>query len=87
MNFVRSKCDERAMQSLMQEDAFSLRVRNETFAAAIRTNHVDLNSTVAPDAIPPSFARAYFRNQLARSRAFECEHHKLVQTRLGKRES
>jgi len=29
MNFVRSKCDERAMQSLMQEDAFSLRVRNE----------------------------------------------------------
>jgi hypothetical protein len=32
---VRSKCDERAMQSLMQEDAFSLRVRNEPFATAM----------------------------------------------------
>jgi hypothetical protein len=35
MNFVRSKRDARAMQSLMQEDAFSLRVGNELLAAAM----------------------------------------------------
>jgi hypothetical protein len=35
MNFVRSRCDGRAVKSLMQEDAFSLRVRNELLAAAI----------------------------------------------------
>jgi len=35
MKFVRSKCDERAMQSLMQEDACLLLVRNELLAAAM----------------------------------------------------
>src|ERR1700761_6099344 len=56
MNFVRSKRDEHAMQSLMREEAFSLRVRNELLALA-RTD-VDLNSTVAPDAMSRSFGVA-----------------------------
>jgi hypothetical protein len=58
MNFVRSRCDGRAMQSLMQEDAFSLRVRNELLAAAMWRADVDLNSTVAPDAMSRSFGAA-----------------------------
>jgi hypothetical protein len=29
MNFTRFKCDERAMQSRMRNDAFALQVRNE----------------------------------------------------------
>jgi hypothetical protein len=32
MKIVRSECDERAMQSLMRQGAFSLRVRNECLA-------------------------------------------------------
>jgi hypothetical protein len=43
MNFVRSKRDARAMQSLMQEGVFLLRARNELRA------DVDLNSIVARD--------------------------------------
>jgi hypothetical protein len=58
MNFVRSKCDERATQSLMQRRRISLRVRNELLGAACKRADVDLNSTIAPDAMSCSFGAA-----------------------------
>jgi hypothetical protein len=63
MNFVRYKRDARAMQSLMQEGAFSFRVGS--YSMRVRFNSFsrrrrkpaddDLNSTVAPDAMSRSF--------------------------------
>jgi hypothetical protein len=59
MNFVRSRCDVRAMQSLMQEDAFSLRVRNELLAAAMWTRWCWFEfDGVASDAMSRSFGAA-----------------------------
>jgi hypothetical protein len=59
MNFVRSKCDERAMQSLMQRGRISLRVRNELLGQQrCKRADADLNSTIAPDAMSCSFGAA-----------------------------